>query len=201
MHIAASLLSIAALAIAVCLPPAAAQDRPTRAPSPHNETFPKLRADCERTSCAPSGGDACVQAAAILLGDAAPDDFWNMPGDQKTKIAVRLLEKGVANSNLARGCAYDLYTATSLLGGFSDPYRANELMAMMVAANYPGGTLRKARNALSLFSVGATNEEREAGCVLARKSLSGGGLDAASQQIAKDIVDTNFCSAREAAKN
>jgi len=103
-------LSLIAVLVSLAqLPPAMAQqdgalrtDGGPRTTSPHNESFKKLRAQCEQASCAPTGGDACAEAAAILLGAEPPDEFWQMNGDQKQKISLRLLEIGTSNSNLAR---------------------------------------------------------------------------------------------------
>jgi len=69
-------------------------------------------------------------------------------------------------------------------------------MTMMTASAYPGAALRKARNALSMFSVGATQEERAGACVLARNLLAGGRMDADSLKIAKEILDSNTCAIR-----
>jgi len=203
MRTIGSLCLIAVLVFLAQLPPAAAQqDGALRVSSPNNETFKKLRAQCERASCATTGGDACAEAAAILLGDAPPDEFWQMNGDQRQKISLRLLELGASNSNLARARAFDLYSAKlGLFGGSPDPYRANELMAMMTASGYPGAALRKARSALSMFSIGTTQEERAGGCALAKSLLTGGRLDGDSQTIAREILDTGTCASREAGKN
>ena len=117
------------------------------------------------------------------------------------KIAIRLLEKGANNSNLAPARAYDIYSSFRLIGGFSDPYRANELMEMMTASGYPGGALRKARGAVATFSFTATPETRAAGCSLARNLLARGGLDADSQRLAKKIAEAGACTPSEPEKN
>lgn len=203
-------LSLAAVILffAQLLPAAAQQDGALRTDggmrtsSPNNEAYKKLKAQCEQAACAPTGGDACAEAAAILMGNEPPDEFWQMSGDQRQKISLRLLEMGARNSNLARARAYDLYSAPlGLFGGFPDPYRANELMAMMTASAYPGIALRKARNALSMFSFGATPEERAGACPLARDLLAGGRLDVDSQKIAREILDSNTCASKEPGKN
>ena len=79
-------------------------------PSPRNDAFRKLRAQCETE--VPSGkanGDVCVDAAALLVGSDLPDEFREMNEEQRVKIALRLLERGVDSSNRARGRAYDWY--------------------------------------------------------------------------------------------
>jgi len=198
---------IASLAILAWQPAAAQQEGPPRAESlpraapGSDEAYKKLRAQCERNSCAPSGGESCVEAAAMLLSDTPPDEFWPVNPDQRLKIAIRLLEKGANNSNLARARAYDIYTSFSLIGGFSDPYRANELMEMMTASGYPGGALRKARSAVAAFSFTATPEQRAAGCTLAKNLLARGGLDSDSQRLAREIVEAGACTPNEPAKN
>jgi hypothetical protein len=194
-------LMAALVFLAHLVPAAAQQDGASRPPSPHNETFKKLRAQCEQAACAPAGGDACVEAAVILMGDAAPDEFWHMSSDQRLKISLRLLEKGANNSNLARAHAYDIYSTGGFFAGNSDPYRANELMAMMTASSYPGAALRKARAIVSIFSVGATEAERAGSCELAKSMLAGGRLDAGSRAVAQEILESNYCAAREPAKN
>jgi hypothetical protein len=197
-HFSATLISIVFF-----LPPAVAQQEGgLRAPSPNNESFKKLRAQCEQSACSPGGGDACAHAAAILLGDAPPDEFWEVNKDQRQKIALRLLEKGTENSNLARARAYDLYSvALGLFGGSPDPYRANELMGMMTASGYPGAALRKARASMSMFAVGASQQDRDAACVLAKNQLASGRLDVDSKRIAEGILEGSYCASREPGKN
>ena len=109
----------------------------------------------------PSGkanGDICVEAAMLLvsdpqLGGDVPDEFREMKEDQRVKIALRLLERGVDSSNLARARAYDWYNKIGFLGmsPYADAYRAKELMDMMVKSGYPGGVLRKIRTNTSIF--------------------------------------------------
>ncbi len=164
----------------------------------NNETFKTLKSKCEtEVVCGKGNGDICADAAALLLGDDPPDEFRETGEAQKVKIALRLLEKGVDSSNIAAGRAYDLYGKTEVfgfgsLGGFSDPYRANELMDMMIKKSYPGGPLRKALAALSIFAFSAEDAKKQA-CVTAKQFLAGGKLDADSTRIANEIMDSNTC--------
>jgi hypothetical protein len=178
-------------------PPAdvAYKPQPT-GPSANNESFKKLRTQCEKD--VPSGkasGDICAEAAAILVSNDLPDEFREVKEDQRIKIALRLLERGVDSSNIARGRAYDYYDRIGFLGisAYADPYRAKELMAMMVASGYPGATLRRIRSQTQILSFGGSEAEKRAGCTEAKKILAGGNLDADSTAIANDIVGSGVC--------
>lgn len=169
------------------------------APSPNNEIFKTLRSKCETdVSCGKASGDVCAEAAAILLGSERPDEFRDMSEVQRVKIALRLLEKGVDSSNLAAGRAYDLYAKSDFLlglatGAYSDPYRANELMAMMTRKSYPGAALRKAGSSVSFFSMTVGDPEKRQACALAAQLKAGGKLDADSLAVADEVIDSNFC--------
>lgn len=174
-----------------------AQPAQSTAPSVNNERFKQLRAKCEKD--VPAGranGDICVEAAAILVSNDLPDEFREFKEDQRIKIALRLLERGVDSSNLARARAFDYYDRIGFLGlsAYADPYRAKELMDMMVASGYPGATLRKIRSQTQILSFGATEAEKRAGCAEAKKILATGKLDADSTAIAKDIVGSGVCT-------
>lgn len=179
--------------------PSASAPGPEKQPGKNNEIFKTLRARCEiEAPCGKASGDICVEAAAILLGDDPPDEFRDMNEAQKVKIALRLLEKGVDSSNLAAGRAYDWYNKTELfgfgtLGGYTDAYRANELMELMIKRSYPGGVLRKARTALAFFSLTATETDKKQACATAKQFLAGGKLDADSTRIANEMMDTGTC--------
>lgn len=164
----------------------------------NNETYKTLKSQCETPACGKGNGDICANAAAILLGDDPPDEFREMNEAQRTKIALRLLEKGVDSSNIATGRAYDLYSKTDVFGfgsfgGYSDSYRANELMDMMIKKSYPGGALRKARTALSFFSLTVTEDEKKESCAVAKRLLAEGKLDADSAKIANEVIDNGNC--------
>jgi hypothetical protein len=173
------------------------QPAQSSAPSVNNEAFKTLRNQCEKD--VPSGkasGDICVEAAAILLSTDLPDEFREFKEDQRIKIALRLLERGVDSSNLARARAFDYYDRIGFLGlsTFSDSYRAKELMDMMVQSGYAGATLRKIRSQTQILSFGATEAEKRAGCTEAKKILASGKLDADSTGIARDIVGSGVCT-------
>ncbi len=166
-------------------------------PSANNESFKRLRAQCEQE--VPSGkasGDICVQAAAILISGDLPDEFREVKEDQRIKIALRLLERGVDSSNLARGRAYDYYNRIGFLGmsTYADPYRAKELMDMMVQSDYAGGTLRRIRSQTTLLSFGASEAEKREGCAQAKTILARGKLDTDSTNLAKEIVASGICT-------
>ena len=177
------------------------------APSRNNELFKTLRSQCEtEVACGKGNGDICADAAAILLGPDLPDEFRDMSESQRTKIALRLLEKGVDSSNVATVRAYDLYNKTDLFGfgnfgGFSDPYRAKELMNMMIKKSYPGGVLRKARTAVSLFSLTVTEAEKAESCAVAKRFLARGKLDGDSTKIANEVTESGNCKHLAEGKN
>lgn len=167
------------------------------APSVNNERFKALRAQCEKdVPAGKASGDICVDAAAIMIGSDLPDEFREFKEDQRIKIALRLLERGVDTSNLARARAYDYYNKIGFLGmsTYADPYRANELMAMMVESGYPGATLRKIRSQTTILSFGASEADKRAGCNEAKKILAEGKLDADSANLAKEIVGSGVCT-------
>ena len=183
-----------------------AQPAQPAAPSVNNEKFRQLRAQCETE--VPSGkanGDICAAAAALLLGDPQlgeiPDEFREINEDQRVKIALRLLERGVDSSNLARARAYDWYNKFGILSlnPYADAYRANELMEMMIKSGYAGGTLRKIRGQTGILSITSSEAEKREGCATAKKLLGDGKLDADSLGIAKDIVGSGVCTGFEQA--
>ena len=170
-----------------------------RAPSKNNETFKALRTKCETEAvCGKVSGDVCAEAAAVLLSADPPDEFHDMNETQKVRIALRLLEKGVDTSNIAAGRAYDWYSKTEFfgitnLGGYTDGYRANELMQLMIKRGYPGGPLRKARETLSIFSLSGSEGDRAQACNMAKQYLADGKLDEDSTAIAREMLDTGSC--------
>jgi hypothetical protein len=198
--VAASLAALPALAdTTVDRAPAstAAYTAPPVGPSVNNDAFKKLRTQCEKeVPLGKADGDVCVEAAAILVSADLPDEFREVKEDQRIKIALRLLERGVDNSNLARARAYDYYNRFGFLGlsAYADAYRANELMVMMTESGYTGGTLRKIRSQTLIISFGATEAEKRAGCTEAKKWIATGKLDVDSKAIAQDIVGSTICT-------
>lgn len=186
---------------------------PASAPAPdkprglNNETYKTLKSQCEtEVPLGKAHGDICANAAAILLGEDPPDEFREMSEAQKVKIALRLLEKGVDSSDIAKGRAYDWYSKTEFfgfgsLGGYTDPYRAKELMDMMTRKSYPGGALRKARAALSLLALTVTEAERTESCAMAKRLLAEGKLDVDSTKIAAEVLDSGHCKNLAQGKN
>lgn len=167
-------------------------------PSANNDAYTALKTRCEtEVGSGKASGDVCAEAAAVLLGNDPPDNLRELASVTKTKIALRLLERGVDTSNLAAARAYDMYNKTDL-GGFltgsvADSYRAAELMALMTKRNYPGAELRRARSSVSLFAFGTAETEKRQYCDLARKLIAGGKLDADSKTVADDILDSTIC--------
>lgn len=183
--------------LSVGQPGQAAQPAQSSAPSVNNELFKTLRTQCEKdVPAGKASGDICAEAAAILVSNDLPDEFREFKEDQRIKIALRLLERGVDSSDLARSRAFDYYDRIGFLGmsTYADPYRANELMVMMVQSGYAGATLRKIRSQTTILSFGATEAEKRAGCAEAKKILATGKLDADSTAIAKDIVGSGVCT-------
>jgi len=168
-------------------------------PGRNNELFKKLRAQCEtEVACGNGNPDVCIQATEIVLGSEPPDEFRDLLDAQKVKISLRLLEKAVEKSDRAAGRAYDWYNKTEFfgfgnLGGYTDAYRAKELMELMTKHGYPGGALRKARAALTLITVTYTEADRTAACNTGKQLMDGGKLDEDSLAIAKQILDTGHC--------
>lgn len=172
-------------------------------PSASNDSFKKLRTQCEtEVPSSKARGEICVDAAALLVGSDIPDEFREMNEEQRVKIALRLLERAVYSNNLARARAYDWYNRIGFLGmsAYADPYRARELMDMMEKSGYPGGVLRKISGATSILTLTATETERRAGCATAKKMLSEGKLDADSASIAKEVVGSGICLGYEPVK-
>jgi len=166
--------------------------------SANNEIFATLKTRCETdASCGKASGDVCAEAAAVLLGNDPPDLYRDLGSVQRSKVALRLLERGVDNSNMAAARAYDLYGKTDiagiLTGGVADPFRANELMELMIKRNYSGAALRKARSGVSLLGFASSDTERRQHCEMAGKMLAGGKLDVDSKAIANEIIDSSAC--------
>lgn len=172
-------------------------------PSANNDTFRKLRAQCETE--VPSGkanGDICAEAAALLVGSDIPDQYREVSEELRIKLALRLLERGVDSSNLARARAYDWYNKTGFLGiaAYADSLRASELMDMMIKSGYPGGILRKVRGTTSILSLASSEAEKRAGCATAKKMMAETKLDVDSAKIAKDVVESGICTGYEPVK-
>lgn len=172
-------------------------------PSVNNDSFRKLRAQCEtEVPAGKASGDICAEAAALLTSNDIPDEYRDFSEELRVKFALRLLERGVDSSNLARARAYDWYNRTGFLGiaAYADSNRARELMDMMVKSGYPGGILRKIRGSTSVLALTATEADRREGCATAKKLLGEGKLDADNAKMAKDIVESGTCTGFEPVK-
>ena len=166
-------------------------------PSLNNDKYRQLKTQCERdVQCGKASADACVEAAALLVGDDLPDEIREVREDQRVKIALRLLERGVDRSSVAQGRAYDWYNRIGFLGmsAYADPYRAAELMEMMNKSSYPGGYLRKARSSVSILSITTNDAEKKEYCAGTKKLVSEGKLDDDSQKIAREVLATTACT-------
>ena len=175
----------------------AEQPARTMSPSASNELYRKLKTQCETdVACGKASADVCVEAAGLLVGNDLPDEFRESKEDQRIKIALRLLERGVDSSNVARGRAYDWYNRVGFLGlsAYADPYRAAELMEMMTKSSYPGGYLRKARSSVSILSLTTSDAEKKEYCAGARKLIAAGKLDEDSVKIAKEVLTATSCT-------
>ena len=165
-------------------------------PSVNNDKFKQLKTQCEKD--VPSGkasGDICAEAAALLVGDDLPDEFRDFKEDQRIRIALRLLERGVDSSNLARGRAYDWYNRIGFFGisAYADSYRAAELMDMMTKSSYAGAYLRKARASLGILALGTSEAEKRDYCPGTKKLIDEGKLDVDSAGIAKEVMNSAVC--------
>lgn len=172
---------------------------PSGKPSANNDIFKTLRARCETdVACGKASGDVCAEAGAILTGIDPPDDIRGLPETQRIRVALRLFEKGVDSSNLAAARAYDLYAKSDLFlgvttAGYSDSYRANELMDLMTKRSYSGAALRKAKSIVSFLALTVSEADKKQGCALAEKLKAEGKLDVDSVKIANDILNTAIC--------
>lgn len=175
--------------------------RPSVAPTPgpNDEKFRVLRAKCENdVGCGKASGDVCAEAAAlVLLENDLPSYLFDVPTSLRTRLALRLLERGVDSSNLAAAKAYDIYDKSDLIGirnaAMPDAFRARELEEILTKRDYPGMALRKARATVSIFSIAATAAERNQACELATKLKAGGKLDADSLQVADQVYNSSYC--------
>lgn len=187
-----SALSVTAFAQAPA--PGAAADQPAASnpASTNNEAFAKLRAQCEAASCSKGSGDVCVSAAELLLGEDPPDAYRDMDKTQKVRNALRILERGVDSSDRAKAKAYDIYAERGILSSFTnpnlDPFRAAELLEMMLKNGYPGGAVRKLQQALTFFGADKENTCKEAKAMRARKDL-----DADSIKILDEMSESFLC--------
>jgi hypothetical protein len=171
---------------------------PTAAPAkpgPSYEAFTAVRMQCETD--VPTGklnGDVCARAAAMLLGAEPPEVYRDLSLTQRTKIALRLLEKGVDTSNVAAVRAFDLYNNNEWINfTTADSFRAKELLDMMVKRSYPGAVLRIAQSKVSLVNVIASAAEKTEACQTAKKMLAEGKLDSDSASLANGILDSGYC--------
>jgi hypothetical protein len=200
-------LALAAVAAACLIPsiafcqsieppasPSATAAAPARS-GPSYEAFTAVRKQCE-TEVPPGKvhGDVCAGAASMLLAADPPEVYRDMSATQRTKIALRLLEKGVDTSNIAAARAYDLYNADEVTGyGFADAYRAKELMEMMLKRSYPGATLRIALAKVPFYNIMASTAEKTEACQTAKKLLAEGKLDGDSVPLATSVLESGYC--------
>jgi hypothetical protein len=168
-------------------------------PGPNDEKFKILRAKCEKdVGCGKASGDVCAEAAAlVLLENDVPSSLFDVPTILRTRLALRLLERGVDSSNLAAAKAFDIYDKADLIGirnaAMPDAFRAKELDELLTKRAYPGMALRKARTTVSIFSIASTPAERTQACQLATKLKAGAKLDSDSVQIADQVLASNYC--------
>ena len=168
-------------------------------PGANDEKFKALRARCEtEVGCGKASGDVCAEAAAlVLLENDFPVMLMDIPNVLRTRIALRLLERGVDSSNLAAAKAFDIYDKSDLMGmrnaAMPDAFRARELEELLTKRGYPGMALRKARSAVSVLAVTATAVEKTQACELAKTLKAGGKLDADSVSIADQVLTSSYC--------
>lgn len=172
-------------------------------PGATDEKFKALRAKCENeVGCGKGNGDVCAEAAALVLQENDfPVAFTDISSVLRTRIALRLLERGVDTSNLAAARAFDIYDKSDLLGirnaAMPDEYRARELEELLTKRGYPGMALRKARAAVSILALTATAVEKTQACELAKKLKAGGKLDADSVSVANQVLTSSYCEGLE----
>lgn len=163
---------------------------------PSYEAFTAVRKQCETE--VPSGkahGNVCARAASLLLAADPPDGYGELSGTMRIKAALRLLEIGVASSDIAAGRAFDLYNNNEIVGyGYADSFRAKELLDIMMKRTYPGAALRTAQANVSFYNITVSTPDKTAACETAKKLLAEGKLDADSKPIANGILDSGYCS-------
>ena len=170
-----------------------------RTSNANDEKFKMLRARCENdVGCGKASGDVCAEAAGLLMLETdVPAAYADIASTLRTRLALRLLERGVDSSNLAAARALDIYDKTDFLGirgsAMPDPLRARELEEILTKRGYPGMVLRKARDAVSVLAVTATAAEKTQACQTATTLKAGGKLDADSVAIAEQILSSNYC--------
>jgi hypothetical protein len=190
--------ALAAVA-AACFAHAAAFAQSTESPNvktgPSYAEFMNLRKQCEtEVPLGKAHGDVCARAASMLLVGEPPEVYRDLSVTQRTKIALRLLEKGVDSSDIAASRAYDLYNLDDITGyGVADAFRAKELMELMLKRGYPGATLRIAVLKVPFYNLNASAAEKTEACQTAKKLLAGGKLDGDSLPLANEILASGYC--------
>jgi len=150
-------------------------------------------------SCKTGEGDACLVAAKIMMAEKPPQEILNLSSTTRINRAIRIYEAAIsANQNLeAMELVYDLYSDTNIIqrqiNSYTDKDRANELLSIMVSKNYPGGTIRQARDYIEdpqyLLSFGKKKEA----CATARTLSTQNNLTSSTKSIVNDLLLGNIC--------
>jgi hypothetical protein len=164
---------------------------------PSDQSMEQLKA--LESSCKSKQAIACVQSGLIITSERPPLEVFHLSESQRAKRALRNYEVAIDLGNLeAMELAYRIYYDSNLivreLNSYTDEERANELLTMMVAKNYPGGLLLQAQEYITSPKYFDDIAKKKEACSTVRKYLSRTDISAASQATAKDLNSGIACT-------
>ena len=164
--------------------------------SSNDQSMDQLKA--LENSCKAKQANACVQAGLIITSERPPLEVFHLSESQRAKRALRNYEVAIDMGNLeAMELAYGLYYDPNLivreLNSYTDKERANELLAMMVSKNYPGGLLLQAQEYITNPKYLDDIAKKKEACSTVKKYLSRTDISIASQATAKDLNSGIAC--------
>jgi hypothetical protein len=150
-------------------------------------------------SCKGGDGNACLVAAKIMMAEKPPQEIFNLSSTTRINRGIRLYEAAIAaNNNLeAMELVYDLYYDKNIierqLHSYTDKDRANELLEIMVSKNYPGGTIRQAREYIEDPQYLLSFSKKKEACATARALSTQNDLTLSTKSIVNDLLSGNIC--------
>ena len=150
-------------------------------------------------SCKGGDGDACLVAAKIMMAEKPPQEIFNLSTTTRINRGIRLYEAAIAASgNLeAMELVYDLYYDKNILErqlhSYTDKDRANELLEIMISKNYPGGTIRQAREYIEDPQYLLSFSKKKEACATARSLSAQNNLTPSTKSIVNDLLSGNIC--------